>query len=138
MDKWVDAVKKCEKIINLSEIEIDEDLLNAIKTHELEHSSNYSWGMSEDVPQQFWEWMPVHIHWPDDGDEDDENEEDEKKEEDQLIIYYVNVWKSSPKFKTFVCVREVNVEDFFEVEERPDINQDWIIDQLNAEITINL
>ena len=141
MDEWIDVVKKSGKTINLSEIEIDEDLLNAIKTHELEHSSVRDSIMSNMV-EKFWEWMPVHDHFPDEEEDEDENEkkeeenedENEKKEKNQFIIYYVNVWKLSPKFETFICVREVNVEDVFEVEERPDIDQAWIINQLNGEL----
>nr|QBK93445.1 MAG: hypothetical protein LCPAC404_01490 [Pithovirus LCPAC404] len=131
MDKWIDAVKKRGKIISLSEIEIDEDLLNTVQTYESEYNSIDSWIITKEGIQEFWEWMPVHIHWPEDEDED------EKKNKDQFIIYYVNVWKSSPKFKTFICVREVNMVDFHEVEERPDIKQDWIIDQLNGRLNIN-
>ena len=119
MDEWVDAVEKHGKTISLSEIEIDEDLLNAVQKQQLQHKDLDSWIIRKEDVQEFYEWMPVHVHMP--GNE--------------IRIYCVNVWKSSSKFKTFICVRALGM-DAVEVDERPDIKQDWIIEQLNGEVNV--
>ena len=119
MDKWVDAVEKRGKTISLSEIEIDKDLLNVVQEKELEYKNIDAWVIREEYVQEFWEWMPVLINIP--GHE--------------IKIYCINVWKSSPKFKTFICVRGLGM-NVVNVDERPDIDQDWIIKQLNDGVEI--
>ncbi len=64
MDEWVDAVEKHGKTISLSEIEIDEDLLNAVQKQQLQHKDLDSWIIRKEDVQEFYEWMPVHVHMP--------------------------------------------------------------------------
>ncbi len=119
MDKWVNVVEKRGKIIKLSEIEIDEDLLNAVQKQQLQHRDLDSWILRKEDVKEFWQWMPVYVHMS--GYE--------------TRIYCVNVWKSSSKFKTFICVRALGM-GAIEVDERPDIKQDWIIKRLNDEVNV--
>nr|QBK92746.1 MAG: hypothetical protein LCPAC401_03840 [Pithovirus LCPAC401] len=101
---------------------MDEDLLNVVQEKESEYKNLGGWVIREEDTQRFWEWMPVYVNTS--GHE--------------IRIYCVNVWKSSPKFKTFICVRVLapGVLNEVVVDERTDVDQDWIIERLNGEVKV--
>nr|QBK92747.1 MAG: hypothetical protein LCPAC401_03850 [Pithovirus LCPAC401] len=115
MDKWVDAVEKRGKTINLSEIEMDKDLLVVLQERKSRYEKIGAWVIEKKDVQKFWEWVPVYIEFT--GDE--------------LSIYCVNVWKSSSKFKTFICVKPG-----IDTNERSDVDKHLIIYLLKGDSNV--
>ncbi len=117
MDIWINAVKRRGKVIDLSELEIDEDIFWIVKSREPRYERFYEWALvikKEDM-EKFWEWMPIrmlhHVH--------------------ELRIYYVNVWKSSEDFHKFTYVRVFD-RGPVEVNTLPDTDRWWIIKQIDV------
>ena len=122
MNRWINAVKQRGKVIDLSTLEIDEDVFWIVKTKEPRYRRFPEWALvirEEDV-EKYWEWMPIRFY--------------------HLMIesriYYVNVWKSSEDFQKIMYAKVFDIGTT-EVTIMPYADREWVIRQFNEEWDLN-